>query len=120
MRKIMVLGMMVSMLTVFGGVTRSHAADTTTITGEIVDTYCYSLMGAKGEGHRKCGLACAAKGIPMALLENGTDKVYVLLPKKDKTSLPKEVMDRMGRQATITGKVYTVGGSQFMTVEALK
>jgi hypothetical protein len=108
------------MLAGFGSVIRSHAANATTITGEIVDTYCYSLMGAKGEGHRKCGLACAEKGIPMALLENGTDKVYVLLPKKDKTSLPKEVKDKMGRQATITGKVYTTGGSQFLTVEAIK
>jgi hypothetical protein len=56
----------------------------------------------------------------MGLLQDGTDKLYVLLPKKDNSSLPPEVMDKMGRKATITGKVYSKGGSQFLTVEAIK
>ncbi len=119
MRKIMVIGVLVGVLTGFGSV-QGYAADSVTISGEVVDTYCYSLMGAKGEGHRSCGLACAAKGIPVGLLENGTDKLYVLLPNKDKSPVPKEVVDRMGRQIAITGKVYATGGSQFLTVESFK
>jgi len=47
-------------------------------------------------------------------------KVFVLLPNKDKTGLPKEVIDKTGRTASITGKVYTVGGSNFLTVESIK
>ena len=78
------------------------------------------LWGAKGEIHRACGLGCAAKGIPVGLVENGTNKVYVLLPNKDKSPVPKEVIDKMGRQATVTGKVVTVGGSQFLTVNSVK
>ena len=96
------------------------AADTVTMTGEVVDTYCYGLMGAKGESHRSCGISCAKAGIPMGLLQDGTDKLYVLLPKKDNSPLPPEVMDKMGRKATITGKIYSKGGSQFLTVEAIK
>ncbi len=91
-----------------------------TVTGEVIDTYCYSTAGAKGEGHRACGLTCAGKGIPVALLEKGTDKVYVLLPKKNAMPVPKELVDKMGRQATVTGKMYSVGGSQFLTVESFK
>ena len=120
MRKIMVLGALVSLLTGFGGIARVHAAGSVTVAGEVVDSYCYALMGAKGEGHRSCGLTCAAKGIPVALLENGTGKLYVLLPKKDKNPVPKEVVDKMGRQVTITGKVYASGGSRFLTVESFK
>ncbi len=119
MRKIMVIGVMASLLAGVG-VVRGFAADSVSITGEVVDTYCYSLMGAKGEGHRTCGLACAAKGIPVGLLEKGTGKLYVLLPKKDKTPVPKEVVDKMGHEVTITGKVVTTGGSQFLTVESFK
>jgi hypothetical protein len=45
----------------------------------------------------------------------------VLLPNKDKTSLPqKAVLEKMGRQAAITGKTYTVGGSNFLTVDSIK
>jgi hypothetical protein len=96
------------------------AADAVTMTGEVVDTYCYGLMGAKGESHRSCGISCAKAGIPMGLLQDGTDKLYVLLPNKDNSPLPPAVMDKMGRKATITGKVYSTGGSQFLTVESIK
>ena len=91
-----------------------------TVTGEVIDTYCYSTAGATGEGHRTCGLACAEKGIPVALLEKGTDKVYVLLPNKNAKPVPKGLIDKMGRQATVTGKTYSIGGSQFLTVDSFK
>jgi len=86
----------------------------------VIDTYCFALMGAKGESHRQCAIECVNKGIPAGLLEDGTNKVYVLLPNKDKSPLPKTVIDRLGRKATITGKVYSSGGSQFLTVESIK
>jgi hypothetical protein len=96
------------------------AAEPVKVTGEIIDTYCYSLLGARGEGHRQCAIDCVKAGIPAGILEDGTNKVYVLLPKKNKTSLPKEVLEKMARKVTITGKVATVGGSQFLTVESIK
>jgi hypothetical protein len=118
-QKAMMLGVLVSLLVV-GGVLQVYAAETVTLKGEIIDTYCYSLMGAKGESHRQCAIDCVKAGIPAGMLEEGTGKVYVLLPSKDKTGLPKGVLDKMGRMATITGKVYAVGGSQFLTVESIK
>jgi type 1 fimbria pilin len=96
------------------------AADSVTIVGEVIDTSCYAISGAKGEAHRECGTNCIKKGSPAGLLENGTDKVYVLIPKKPLTSLPKTVVQKVAKQVSITGKVFTVGGSQFLTVEAIK
>lgn len=116
MQKIKILGALAGLLLA----TQVCAADTVTVKGEVIDTYCYALMGAKGESHRKCGIACIEKGIAAGLLESGTDKVYVLLPNKDKSPLPKGVIDKMGRQATVTGKAVTIGGSQFLTVESIK
>ncbi len=97
-----------------------YSAETVSITGEIIDTYCFALMGAKGESHRQCAIECVQKGIPAGLLQDGTNKVYVLLPNKDKAPLPKEVIDKMAKKVTITGKVYTSGGSQFLTIESIK
>src|SRR5580765_6705233 len=77
-----------------------------TFKGEVIDTYCYATMGAKREGHRQCGLGCAKKGIPVALLQEKTNKVYILLPDKDATALPETVADKMGQEATITGHAY--------------
>ena len=91
-----------------------------TITGEVVDTFCYSAMGAKGAGHRECGLKCAKAGIPMGLVDSKTDKLYVLLPSKDASPVPSTVMDKMGKTASITGHEYSKGGSQFLTVETVQ
>jgi hypothetical protein len=120
MRNIVIMGVLAGLLIISGGATRGYAADSKSITGEVVDTYCYALMGAMGESHRSCAISCIEKGIPAGLLEKGTDKLYVLLPNNDNSPLPKEVMAKVGRQAVITGKVYSVGGSQFLTVESVK
>jgi hypothetical protein len=120
MRKIMIFGVLASLLMVSNIVFPLYAAETVTVKGELIDTYCYVLMGAKGESHRQCAIDCIKAGIPAGLLEEGTGKVYVLLPNKDKTGLPKGVIDKMGRTASITGKVYTSGGSNFLTVESIK
>lgn len=120
MRKIMILAVLLSFLTVLSMVLPVKAAETVTVKGEVIDTYCYALMGAKGESHRQCAIDCVKAGIPAGLLEEGTGKVYVLLPNKDKTGLPKGVIDKMGRMATVTGKAYSSGGSNFLTVESIK
>jgi hypothetical protein len=119
MRKIMILGVVLSFLMVLNIFTVVYG-QTVTVKGEVIDTYCYALMGAKGESHRQCAIDCVKAGIPAGLLEEGTGKVYVLLPNKDKTGLPKEVIDKMGCMAAITGKAYTSGGSNFLTVEFIK
>jgi len=121
MRKIMILGVLASLFMAMSVVLPVYAAETVTVKGEVIDTYCYALMGAKGESHRQCAIDCFKAGIPAGLLENATNKVFVLLPNKDKTSLPrKAILEKMGRQAAITGKIYTTGGSNFLTVESIK
>jgi hypothetical protein len=97
-----------------------QAAESVKVTGEVIDTFCYAAMGAKGESHRQCGIGCANKGIPVGLLQEGTNKVYVLLPNKDASPLPKAVIDSMAHKVTVTGKVYSVGGTQFLTVESIQ
>lgn len=120
-RRIALLAGFVTLLLILGGLSQVYAqAKTVTVKGEVIDTYCYALMGAKGESHRQCAIDCIKAGIPAGLLEEGTGKVYVLLPNKDKTGLPKGVIDKLGRMASITGKVYTSGGSNFLTVESIQ
>ena len=121
-KKMAFLAGFVTLLLALGGLSQVYAqAKTQTIKGEVIDTYCYALMGAKGESHRQCAIDCFKAGIPAGLLENGTNKVFVLLPNKDRTSLPQSaILEKMGRQTTITGKTYTAGGSNFLTVESIK
>jgi hypothetical protein len=116
----------IAILTVFTflvgmfGLMQAYGANSVTVKGEVIDTYCFSTMGARGASHRQCGIDCAKKGIPVGILEEGTEKVYVLLPDKDKGTLPEGLIEKMGSVVSVTGMVYSTGGSQFLTVESFK
>ena len=96
------------------------AADTTAVTGSLIDTFCYTTMGAHGSGHAACALKCVKNGAPVGLLEKGSNKLYVLLPAHDAEALPDSVFNHMEQQVTITGNVLHSGGSNFLTVKSLK
>ena len=74
----------------------------------------------QGASHKQCGIDCAKKGIPVGLLEKGSDKIHILLPNKDKTALPDDVVNKMGETVTVTGHALTKGGVAFLTVESVK
>ena len=102
------------------GITDVQAAEkNVTVTGEVIDTFCYAAMGARGATHKQCGIDCAKKGIPVGILEKD-EKIHILLPTKDKTSLPDDVINKMGETVTVTGHSYSKGGVAFLTVESVK
>jgi hypothetical protein len=48
-----------------------------TITGEVIDSFCYAKIGIRGPAHAECGIKCARKGVPVALLEEKTrSRIY--------------------------------------------
>jgi hypothetical protein len=90
------------------------------VTGTLEDSFCFVTTGAHGADHAKCAAGCAKKGIPVALVEKGTDKMYVLLPAKNDTSLPPDVIDKMENEFTVTGDSYDKGGVSYLTVKMVK
>lgn len=98
-----------------------HAAGAeVTIKGELVDSLCYVGMGAKGAGHKQCAIDCAKAGIPVSILEDGTGKLYTVLPSKDKTGLPESVINKMGDKVTLKGDLYENGGNRYVTAESVE
>ena len=102
------------------GMVGSVMAAEKTVTGTLEDSFCLVTMGAHGAGHKKCATGCAKKGISVALVEKGTDKIYVLLPPKNDTALPGDVISRMEDQVTVTGDEYDKGGVSYITVKSVK
>ena len=90
------------------------------VTGTLEDSFCFVTMGAHGADHKKCATECAKKGIPVALVEKGTDNIYMLLPPKNDSSLPDDVIGKMEDEVTVTGDVYNKGGVNYLTVKAVK
>ena len=132
MNKLMITGMSVMFLTVFGfaglPVAAAHEAgmpgmkegSEITIKGELVDSLCYLSMAATGAGHKQCAIDCAKAGIPVSILEEGTGKLYTVLPAKDKTGYPESVISKMGDKVTLKGDFYENGGNKYVTVESVE
>jgi hypothetical protein len=71
-------GLALALISSLGMVAAVGAADSEgkAVQGELIDTYCYSSGGAKGEGHAKCATKCMNSGIPAGILVDG--KVWIL------------------------------------------
>ncbi len=131
MKKIKVLGVILSLFLLLGwsGTAlaeegkheHEHASGgEATIKGELVDSLCYVTMGATGPGHKQCAIDCAKAGIPISILEDGTKKLYTVLPAKDKTGYPADVISKMGDKVTLKGDLYENGGNRYVTVESVE
>ena len=125
--KRMIRGMVVTMLLMSpaavwaqGEHEHGKGAQEVTIKGELVDSLCYVAMAAKGPGHKQCAMDCAKAGIPISMLEDGTGKLYTVLPKEDKTGYPENVISKMGDKVTLKGDLYENGGQRYVTVESVE
>ena len=91
-----------------------------TIHGELVDSLCYVSMAATGLGHKQCAIDCAKAGIPVSIVQDGTGKLYTVLPSQDKTGYPDSVISKMGEKVTLKGDFYENGGNKYVTVESVE
>jgi hypothetical protein len=46
--------------------------------------------------------------------------MYILLPPKNEQPIPDDVMKNMEKEVTVTGKSYSKGGVEFLTVDSVK
>ena len=97
------------------GASTAHAA---TISGELIDSYCYAHARITGPAHAACALKCVRAGIPAALLETGTRRVFVLLPARDASALPAPLVAQMGHSVAIDGDVLPANGTTFLIVKS--
>ncbi len=85
-------------------------AKKTTIVGHIVGTACYMGHESKGEDHLTCATECAKAGIPLAILESGTGKLYFPLATDHHSSANKQLMPYIEKDIRVSGTVVEKGG----------
>lgn len=95
------------------------AAEKVTKTGEVIDSACYIAKGAKGAGHVDCAKKCADNGIPLALLEDGTDEV-IWLSDADHTPANDTVKQYAGQKVKITGELAERGGAKLLVIDSVE
>ncbi len=126
---VVMLGMAVSFSLVSGasahegkdmGMAGMESGKEVAIKGELVDSLCYVTMASTGSGHKQCAIDCAKAGIPISIVEDGTGKLYTVLPSKDKTGYPDSVVKKMGDKVTLKGDLYEKGGNKYVAVESVE
>ena len=98
---------------------RAQAGESVTLTGEVIGSACYIRHGARGDGHRPCARECADAGIPLALLEDGTEDV-IWLTAGDHGSANDQVERYAGQTVEITGILSQRGGAKLLAVEKVE
>ena len=90
-----------------------------TITGEIIDTWCYvtEIMFAVGTAHHQCAVWCAVGGIPVSVLD-GDGNVYVVLKIEDEESnvANPRIIRIQSHEVTVEGDLYERDGVKYLIV----
>jgi hypothetical protein len=89
------------------------------IEGEIVDITCYIRHDSRGPEHLKCALFCAEMGMPLGLLEDGTEAIYLILPSGHAD--PREtVLPFVSKKVRVSGIPWISGGLTAIEIEAIE
>ncbi len=95
------------------------AAKRVTITGELIDTWCYvtEIMYGEGTAHHQCAVWCAVGGIPVSV--RGDDgNVYMVLKVEDDDSnvANPRIINSQTHQVTVDGDLYERDGVRYLVV----
>ena len=92
----------------------------TTIVGHIVGTACCMGHESKGEEHLACATECAKAGIPLAILESGTGKLYLPLATDHHSSANKQLMPYIEKEVRVMGTIVEKGGLKAIMIEKIE
>jgi hypothetical protein len=90
------------------------------ITGEVVDVACYVGSGAHGAGHKSCAEACAKGGGSLGILQDKTNKLYIVVAPKPGGNPNAKLMDHISHKVQVTGPVSMRGGVNTIAVQTVK
>ncbi len=90
-----------------------------TITGEIIDTWCYvtEIMFGEGTAHHQCATWCAVGGIPVSVLGKDGNVYVVLKVEGDGTNVGNpRIIKIQTHQVTVDGDLYERDGVKYLIV----
>jgi len=91
----------------------------TTITGEVVDLWCYLEGGDRGPAKKDCATACAKAGNPIGVLD-AKGNLYVAAGLKDHQPAQSILLNKMSDHVTVSGTLVRTGGVPMIYIESVK
>ncbi|HMB75776.1 MAG TPA: hypothetical protein VKN76_05220 [Kiloniellaceae bacterium] len=112
------------LLTPAGRLQAAATAERLQITGEVMDTWCYTseVMGGSdavlGSAHHQCAVWCAAGGVPVGILSDDGEVYLVLkLGDDDRSNANPKILKIQSNRVTVDGEVYRRDGLNYLLVD---
>ena len=113
---------MKSLFTVFALLSLTALADDApqkTVTGWVLDSACAFTKGLAKPISRDCALACARKGSQLVILQDDGSIYWPISDQVPAEGQNQRLLPFAGKRVTVTGKVYTRGGTNALVIEKL-
>ena len=89
------------------------------VTGEIVDTWCYvtEIMYGLGTAHHQCAVWCAVGGIPVSVKDDAGNVYVVLKVEGDTTNVANpRILNIQTHKVSVDGDLYERDGVKYLIV----
>ena len=118
-------GLFLLLMGAMNGTVYAADGERRTITGEVMDTWCYvsQIMGGSdfvvGTSHHTCAVWCAAGGIPVGLLDKSDGKIYMIMRLGDDTTsvANEKLLNIQSHEITVAGMTYELDGINYLMID---
>jgi hypothetical protein len=90
-----------------------------TVTGEVVELWCYLEAGDRGAAKKACATACAKAGNPIAIVD-AKGQLFTLAGLRSHQSAQELLLDKMSETVTVTGTLVKNPNVQMIYVELVR
>ena len=87
-----------------------------TIVGEVISPVCYLDHNGKGAEHKSCAESAVASGLPLALLEDDTEFLYLVVTPDHKPAT-EQMRSYIAQRVQVQGKLMEGNGLTIIEVE---
>ncbi|HXJ93723.1 MAG TPA: hypothetical protein VMT20_12795 [Terriglobia bacterium] len=116
-----ILGTLQVVLVLFSAVVMARAADTsTTVKGYVIDSACTFTKHLKKPISPDCAVACAKAGSPLVVQTTEGVIYWPISGDTPAAGQNDKLISYAGKMVSVTGKVYTRGGSHAIVIEKVE
>ena len=90
-----------------------------TVSGEVVEMWCYLEAGDRGAAKKACATACARAGNPIALVDD-KGELYLLAGLKSHQPAQELLLDKMSERVTVTGTLVKNPNARMIYIESVR